>query len=329
MNYVIVFVLVILSGMFSGLTIGMFSLGLSTLQRRIRLGDKQAEKVYSVRKNGNFLLCTLLLGNVAVNSSMAVFLGTIAPGVIAGLIATGLIVLFGEIFPQAVFTRFALKLGAKTIWITRFFMFILYPFSRPIAWILDRMLGRELPAIWDKREIKEIIKYHEDSPLSSIDKDEERITLGALSFSDQVVKNIFTPKAVVYWLPGHRIIDGSLITELKAKGFTRIPVFNHEKKDQAGILLAKDLLGADFHEKKTVWELSRKNNVIKIREEETLDRVLNLFITKKIHLAFVYDRSDAFVGIVTLEDILEEIIRAEIMDELDITDDMRKLVKPV
>ena len=327
MNYLIVSALILLSGMFSGLTIGMFSLGLSTLHRRIRLGDKQAEKVYSVRKKGNLLLCTLLLGNVAVNSSMAIFLGTIAPGVIAGLMATGLIVLFGEILPQAVFTRFALTLGAKTIWLTRFFMVILFPFSWPIAWFLNKILGKELPVIWDKREIKEIIKYHEDSLESTIDKDEERITLGALSFSDQIVKNILTPKSIVYWLNGDKIIDQSLVLEIKKKGFTRIPVFKDKNGDQVGILLAKDLLGIIDYGKKSVWELCRKRGLIKTKEDETLDRLLNRFITIKMHLAFVYDGMSKFIGIITLEDIIEEIIRAEIGDELDKTAEMRKLLK--
>lgn len=327
MNYLIISVLVFLSGMFSGLTIGMFSLGLSTLIRRIRLGDKQAEKVYSVRKKGNLLLCTLLLGNVAVNSSMAIFLGTIAPGVIAGLVATGLIVLFGEILPQAVFTRFALKLGAKTIWLTRFFIIILFPFSWPIARLLDMILGKELPVIWNKREIKEIIKYHQDSPESSIDEVEERITLGALSFSDQVVKNILTPKQVVYGLLGNRIIDKTLYLEIRKQGFTRIPVFKDENSSQIGILLAKDLLGVLDTKNKTVWELCRKRVLIKTKENETLDQLLNRFIKNKMHLAFVYDENNRYMGIVSLEDVLEEIINMEIVDELDKTVDMRELPK--
>ena len=95
MNYVIIILLLSLSAIFSGLTLGLFSLNVSELKRKIRLGDKKAEKVYKVRKNGNLLLCTLLIGNVAVNSTMAIFLGSIATGVVAGLISTGLILVFG------------------------------------------------------------------------------------------------------------------------------------------------------------------------------------------------------------------------------------------
>ena len=119
LNYLIVAFLVLLSGAFSGLTLGFFSLNLTSLERKMKLGDKRAKKVYPIRKNGNLLLCTLLLGNVAVNSTMAIFLGTIASGVIAGIVSTALIVIFGEIIPQAVFSRFALTLGANTVWLVR------------------------------------------------------------------------------------------------------------------------------------------------------------------------------------------------------------------
>ena len=78
-------ILVALSGLFSGLTLGLLGLNKTELERKIKLGDKRAKKVYKVRKNGNLLLCTLLMGNVAVNSALAIFLGSIASGVLATL----------------------------------------------------------------------------------------------------------------------------------------------------------------------------------------------------------------------------------------------------
>jgi len=150
MNYVIVIFLVSLSGLFSGLTICLFSIDKNELKRKISLGNKEAKKIYSVRKNGNLLLSTLLLGNVAVNSALAIFLGDIASGIIAGLVATGLIVVFGEILPQAIFIRYAMSIGAKTSWLVKIFIFILYPFCWPISLILDKMLGKEIPTVYSK-----------------------------------------------------------------------------------------------------------------------------------------------------------------------------------
>ncbi len=103
MEYLIVLSLVILSGCFSGLTLGFFSLNLTGLKRKIKLGDVRAKKVYPIRKRGNLLLCTLLVGNVAVNSAAAIFLGEITSGLIAGIISTVLIVIFWEILPQDFF----------------------------------------------------------------------------------------------------------------------------------------------------------------------------------------------------------------------------------
>ena len=101
LDYIILIILLFLSAMFSGLTLGLMSLDVFTLKRRVKLNDKHAIKVYPLRKKGNLLLCTLLLGNVAVNSTLAIFLGSITAGVVAGIISTSLIVIFGEILPMA------------------------------------------------------------------------------------------------------------------------------------------------------------------------------------------------------------------------------------
>ena len=126
MDYFIVIILVAFSGVFSGLTLGFFSLGKDDLERKAELKDKDAIKVYKIRKDGNLLLCTLLIGNVAVNSAISIFLGSITSGVAAGFIATSLIVIFGEIIPQATFSRYALIVGARLAWLVRLFIFIFF-----------------------------------------------------------------------------------------------------------------------------------------------------------------------------------------------------------
>jgi len=327
MEYLIIVILVFFSGAFSGLTIGMFSLNLSDLKRKIKLGNKDAEKIIKIRENGYLLLCTLLLGNVAVNSAMAIFLNNIASGLIAGIISTGLIVVFGEIIPQAVFTRFALKFGSKFVWLVKIFIFLSYPISAPLAWILTKLLGIEQPTIWKKQEIKEIIKDHEDSPASSIDTEEERILLGALSFSDKTAKQVMTPRTVIYSLSEDTIIDAGLCGEIKKKGFTRIPVFKDTIDNIIGLLFVKDLIGLDFQEKITVGELCNEEKKLFIEESTKLDILLNHFIQDKLHIAIIFDEFGNFIGIVTLEDVIEEIINAEIVDEADKIIDMQKLAK--
>ncbi len=311
-----VILLIVLSGLFSGLTLGLLGLNKTELERKIKLGNKKAAKVYQVRKKGNLLLCTLLLGNVAVNSALSIFLGTIASGIYAGIIATGLIVIFGEIIPQASISRYALEVGYKTVWLVKFFMIILFPVCWPIAKILDKMLGDEMPTIWSRHELEEIIKLHKNSPHSSIDANEEKIVLGALSFSEKTAEDILTPKRVVFALEENTILNRKKIEEIKKSGFTRIPVYKKEKDNIIGILYSKDLIGLK-NEKKKVKNICKKKNLLTISAKKKLDSLLNQFIKRRLHIASVFNRYHEFIGIITLEDIIEEILKTEIIDEND------------
>jgi len=321
-NYIIVVVLVTLSGIFSGLTLGYFSMDLTGLERKIKLGDTRAKKIYPIRKRGNLLLCTLLLGNVATNSTMAIFLGDIASGVMAGLISTSLIVIFGEILPQAFFSRYALTVGAYSVGIIKLFIFLLYPIAFPLSWCLDKILGEELPTVWNKQEIQEIIKAHEGHHESEIDEDEGRIIMGALSFSERVARDIMTPKTVVFHLEKTTILDIEQLNKIKTSGFSRIPILENDKV--LGILYTKDLIGlTDFT--KTVEDFLREQDLISVKESLKLDNLLNHFINKKKIIAIAYNDYGTYTGIVTLEDVIEEIIRVEIIDEDDISTDMQEL----
>ena len=126
-TYLIITILILFSALFSGLTIGLLGLDKSELEIKIKTGDKRALKIYSVRKNGNLLLVTLLLGNVLVNSILSVFLGDKFSGLIAVIASTALIVIFGEILPQAIFYRHAMKVGVYFVPIVKFFEIILFP----------------------------------------------------------------------------------------------------------------------------------------------------------------------------------------------------------
>jgi len=258
---------------------------------------------------------------------LLIFLGSIAPGLIAGLISTGLIVIFGEILPQAVFSRFALTLCSKIAWIVRIFIILLFPIAAPLAFILNKILGKELPTIWEKNEIKEIIKAHEDSERSSIDSDEEKIILGALSYSDKTAASIMTPKTVVYALNITTEITRNLLNEIKSKGLTRIPVYINTQDDIKGILYTKMLIGLRGDEGRNISDFCIEDNVISIKENMKLDKLFNLFISKKAHMAFLYDDFGTLQGIVTLEDVVEEILKTEIIDEADKVKDMQAYAK--
>jgi len=313
-NLIIVVLLVILSGTFAGLTLALFSIKLTTLERKIRLGDQRALKVYKFRKNSNLLLCTLLLGNVASYTIMAVFLGSITSGVVAAIIATALIFIFGEILPQAIFSRYALQIGANLSWLVWISLIIFYPIAAPIAWILDKLIGKEPPVLWNKKELGEIIKYHEDVGDGIIDKDEERIILGALSFSELKVADIMIPLKDVFFLEPHITINKEVLGDIKQKGFSRVPVYDCNQRSITGILYAKDLLGVPETDERTIEDLCSKDSLIEVKKSMKLDNLLNLMVYRKTHMALVIDEINSFLGIVTLEDIMEEILKMELED---------------
>jgi len=200
----------------------------------------------------------------------------------------------------------------------------MYPIAYPLSWILDKLLGEEIQTIWSKREIKEIIKHHENNENSDIDKDEERILIGALSFSEVSVKKVMTPKPVLYTLEKSTILTQEKLLEIRDKGFTRIPVYSGVEDKLIGILYSKDLIGI-VDKNKTVEDFLSKSKPITIKDTMLLDGLMNHFITQKVHIAFVYDLYSTFIGIVTLEDVIEEILKVEIIDEVDVVADMQHL----
>lgn len=325
MNYLIITVLIAFSAIFSGLTLGFFSLNKEDLERKAKLGDKRAQKIYKLRSDGNLLLCSLLIGNVAVNAVLSIFLGSIASGAVAAVMATSLIVIFGEIMPQAIFSRYALTLGARFAWLVKIFIFVSLPFSWPIARLLDKILGSEMPTIYSKLEIAKLIEEHENLKESDIDADEERIIKGALSYSDKIVQDIMTPRTEVFLLKFDWILDKERIKEIKKTGHSRIPIYKKDEDDIVGILYVKDLVGEDCQNKSV--ENMAKGNVIFVDHNKPLDDLLNDFKRTRNHLFVVLNEFGGVCGIVTIEDVLEEIIGAEIVDEFDQHEDLQKVAK--
>lgn len=317
MEYIISLALIALSALFSGLTLGLLSLDVHALKRQKDLGDKDATIVYEVRKNGNLLLTTLLFGNVAVNTTLSVFLGTIASGVVAGVTATALILIFGEIIPQAVISRYALWFGARTAWIVKILIALTYPITFPIAFVLDRFLGAELPTIYTKHELMQIISEHEDSDESQIDADEERILHGALQFSHMRVHEAMTPADRVVAFACDRVMDGSFREELLETGFSRYPIYRKQPDRIVGILYSRSVLAEDEDTVIEDAEEAFDDSFLKAKPSDFLDILLTRMLRRKQHIAIVLDDAGLSVGVITLEDIIEEIIQHEIEDEGD------------
>jgi metal transporter CNNM len=314
MDYLITAGLLFLSAMFSGLTLGLMGLDVHALKRKARLGNKQALAILPVRERGNQLLTTLLLGNVAVNAVLAIFLGSIASGVVAGLIATALIFMFGEIIPQAVISRHAMRVGAYSAPVVGLLMKVSWPIAAPIGHMLDKMLGDEVPVLYTKRELMEIVSEHEDSRKSDLDQDEERIVHGALQFSTKKVLEVMTPRDKVELLYTDEMVDDKLRQKITEDGFSRYPVLEKEPNRIIGVLYTKDLIVAE--DNVPVQDVCEHKH-LRTRSTDTLDTVLAYMLKRRQHMAMVTDEVGNFLGVITLEDIIEEVIQQEILDEDD------------
>lgn len=319
----IVILLIALSALFSGLTIGMFSLSISGLERKIRMGETSAEKVLAIRKDGNYLLCTLVLGNVAVNAAIGQVLADLMPaGLVAGMIATGLIFLFGDMLPQAVVARHAFRVAEKTSWLVRIFMTIMWPIAKPLSLFLNWVLGKEHAEFYSKQELMEVIN---DQDGESIDKEEHKILVNAISFSEKTAYDVMTPITAMYRVWDDWKLDAKLLEQIREHHYSRIPVTHVTRDHVVGVLYAKDLIG--LKGSPLVSEVCDTRPIIRVKEEQHLDSILREMITKKIHISFVYNEFNTLLGIVTMEDITEQILGEEIMDEGDTHADLQESVR--
>ena len=167
------------SAMFSGLNLAFFSLSRLRLEAEVAQHNKAAEKVLEARKDANFLLTTILWGNVGINVLLTLLSDSVMAGVAAFFFSTFAITILGEIIPQAYFSRNALRMASWLLPVLRCYQVLLFPLAKTTAFVLDRWLGREAVPYFRERDLEEIIKMHIAASDSEIDQVEGR---GALNF---------------------------------------------------------------------------------------------------------------------------------------------------
>jgi hypothetical protein len=169
------------SAMFSGLNLAFFSLSRLRLEAEAAAGNKRAAQILVLRRDANFLLTTILWGNVGINVLLTLLSSSVMAGVSAFVFSTFLITFLGEIIPQAYFSRSAMTMASLLSPVMRFYQYVLYPVAKPSAWMLDRLLGAEAVEYLKERQLKGVIEQHIISDTAEIDFIEGR---GALNFLD-------------------------------------------------------------------------------------------------------------------------------------------------
>ena len=323
-------VLVLFSAMFSGLTLGLMSLDPSGLEIVMANSDdpnlaRAAKAIYPVRLRGNLLLCTLLLGNVTVNSGLSIISADIFSGLIGLLVSTAVITIFGEIIPQAICCRYGLQIGEKTIPLVKSLVVIFYPICKPMSWVLDKALGHEIGTTYTSSEMTKLIEMHVQR--GEFNPSAGAAMKGALRYHSVTVNEVMTPLINVFMLSADERLGFDVVAKIFKTGYSRIPVYEVSKSNIVGLLFVKDLIFLDPEDeipvKNFVHIFGRGMHMV--WADDNLGDVLKLLKSGRSHMAVVQDVNhgdgrDPFYevkGIITLEDILELILGDEIVDETD------------
>ncbi len=172
------------SAVFSGLTLGLFGLSRLKLEIEVESGNQAAAAVLELRRDANLLLTTLLWGNVSINVLLTLLTDSVLSGLWAFFFSSVCITIFGEILPQAYFSRNALRMGILLAPVITFYTFILYPVSKPSALLLDRWLGKEGVLYFKEEDIRIMLQKHMESRDSDIGRMEGTGALNFLSIDD-------------------------------------------------------------------------------------------------------------------------------------------------
>ena len=327
--------LVLLCGaaLYAGLTLGL--MGLDSLSLEIIAASGQepdktyAAKLLPIRRKGNLLLCTLLLGNVMVNTLIAQITDRLVHGWIGVLVSTVLITLGGEIFPQATMSAHALRVGSSMTPVVRGFLFCFFPICKPLSMFLDATIGNDPGQVYDRNELKTLMLVHakEHGEESGLNQTDVSLITGAMTLHDKTVAECVTPMEQEYMLEASERLNEATLQSIWSTGHSRIPVYRVTRNNIVGMLFTKDLLAVRADEATRIHDLIRfyPRRMLTIKSTTSLVDALKEFQTGRAHLAMVQqvvthgsgDPVYSTQGIVTLDDVIEMLLQAVMEDEFD------------
>ena len=322
----IVVVLLIGSALISGAEVAFFSLQLKSLED-IQESDTDSalERVINQLKNPKRLLATILVANNFINIAIVLVFSALGDTLFKGIenpylilfieigLITSLILLFGEILPKIYANRNALAFSKRMAllisFLDRYLLFwITYPMSQTTSFLENRLGDKK-----NHLSVDQLSQALELTGANETTFDEQRILEGIVNFGNTDTREVMCPRMDMFALSDTLTLE-EILPLILEQGYSRIPVY-HEKRDNIkGILYTKDLL-PNLEEPNFKWQKLLKPPIY-IPENKKLDDLLKEFQQKKIHLAIVVDEYGGTSGLITLEDIIEEIV-GDISDEFD------------
>ena len=316
-------ILLLLSGLFSGSETALVSISLARAEALSREGRAGAAALYRLKSNPSRMLITILIGNNVVNiaaSAMATVLATkwfghIGPGIAVGVL-TVLILIVGEITPKSLATRYAERISLVIAPVLMAFMRAIYPlvwlFNAFTNWV-QRMTGEEGDPIVTEAELITMTEHGEEE--GTIEHDEREMIERVFILNDLKAGDVMTPMRRVFRLDGRRSL-AAILPEVLARPFSRIPLHGEDPNEILKVLFLRDLFQHLAAGDMDVNAFSIARVPVYVPENQKVDLLLPLLRREKQHLAVVVDETGYFQGVVTLEDLVEELV-GEIYDEVD------------
>jgi metal transporter CNNM len=294
------------------------------LKRQAHRGNLDARVVYPVRAYGIQLWVILWSMQGIVTSGIVLLLHSLI-GALWTIIATvPLIIILHAILPWSRWPKPDLHLAALTSPIIERVLRLLYP----ILHLAERAMGHWIQPepillIQSKDELLEILRHNAEE-FDHVNPDELRIAENALLFGDKLIGDYMTPLHKIHFIKSEEALTPVVLGELHNSGHSRFPVMQGSNQNIIGTLYLKDAL--QVKNSKLVKDVMRPE-VYFINERQTLDHALKAFLKVRHHMFVVVNEFEDVVGVLAMEDVLEEIIGHQIMDEFDQFDDLKAVAK--
>lgn len=285
----------------SGLTLGLMSMSLVDLEVLAKSGTPKdrihAAKILPVVKNQHLLLCTLLICNAAAMEALPIFLDSLVTAWGAILISVTLILLFGEIIPQSVCSRYGLAIGSTVAPFVRVLVWICFPVAYPISKLLDFLLGHGRVALFRRAELKTLVNLHgnEAGKGGELTHDETTIIAGALELSEKTAGDAMTPISETFAIDINAKLDRNLMNLVLEKGHSRVPVYYEEPTNIIGLILVKNLLTIHPDDEVPVKSVTIRR-IPRVPETMPLYDILNEFQKGHSHMAIVVKQCNKMNG---------------------------------
>jgi CBS domain containing-hemolysin-like protein len=292
------------------------------LKKRAQTGDIKAKIIYALTIDGREILIALLLGSVLVITLIALLFDSFMWSLLAAVCATLLVGVGGILLPFAYGEKLGLNVTAKLAPLASKILLIMRPITRPLANMIDKATGKK-SILYSKEQLLHIIEDHTKSPYADISADEARLVRHSLEYGSKIISDVMIPRKVVTMVSTNDQMGPVLMDELHKSGHSRFPVYDsNEVGAIVGTLYLHDLVGS---KKSGAVKGLMSPKVFFVHEQLDLNHALDAFIKTKHHLFIVVNTFEEFVGILTIEDVLEQILGRQIVDEFDNYENLREV----